>query len=346
MSLFKDMLKDNETIFKEEIALDLDFTPPIIKFRENEQQYISICIKPLFQNRNGKNVIITGAPGIGKTVAVKFILEELKKETDAIIPIYINCWKKDTPHKIALEICQHINYRFTQNKDTSTLLNDVFKILNKKSAVIVLDEIDKLLDFNILYSILEDLYRKTLVLITNNKTFLSELDQRIKSRLTAELLEFKPYNFDETSNILKQRTEFAFFPDVLSVEAFSLISQKTFEKKDIRTGIHLLKESGNIAESESSKKILEKHANLAISKLKDMEIKDTDPDLLDKTLLAFIKQHSGKPRKDLFALYSQQHNISYRTFHRKIENLEKLGLISLGARKYGKSNLVNFIKEA
>ncbi len=55
MGLFKDMLKGDETIFKDEIALDLDFIPSPIKFRENEQQHIATCIKPLAQNRNGKN---------------------------------------------------------------------------------------------------------------------------------------------------------------------------------------------------------------------------------------------------------------------------------------------------
>ena len=257
MSLFKDMLKENETIFKDEMVLDLDYIPYPIKFRETQQQYIATCIKPLFQNRNGKNLIITGAPGIGKTVVAKQILEELKKETDDIVPIYINCWKKDTAYKIALEICEHIGYKFTQNKDTDALLKEIFKILNKKSAVLVLDEADKLSDFNILYSLLEDIFKKTLILITNENSFLKELDPRIRSRLTPEVLEFKPYNYEETKNILKERTEYAFFPNVVTEEALKLIADKTFEAKDIRSGLYLLKESGDIAELESSKKILE-----------------------------------------------------------------------------------------
>ncbi len=207
MGLFNNILKDEESLFKDETALDFDWIPSIIKYRENEQQYIATCIKPLFQERNGKNLIITGQPGIGKTAAIRFIFKELEQETDNIIPIYINCWKKDTSHKIALEICNKLNYKFTQNKTTEELIKEITKILNKKAAVFCFDEVDKLDDSSILYSILEDIYRKTIILVTNYKDWLSKLDQRIKSRLTPELLEFKAYNHKETAGILKQRTE-------------------------------------------------------------------------------------------------------------------------------------------
>ena len=93
MGLFNNILKDEESLFTNELALDFDYLPEIIPHRENEQQYIATCIKPLFQERNGKNLIITGKPGIGKTAAIRFIFQELEKETDNIIPIYINCWK-------------------------------------------------------------------------------------------------------------------------------------------------------------------------------------------------------------------------------------------------------------
>ena len=80
MGLFDEMLKGEESLFLDTIALDVDFVPGIIKHREQEQQYIATCIKPLLQKRSGKNLFITGSPGIGKTVAVRHVLQELKKE--------------------------------------------------------------------------------------------------------------------------------------------------------------------------------------------------------------------------------------------------------------------------
>ena len=69
MGLFDDMLKDNESLFINEIALDYDFKPKNIPHREGQQQHIAACIKPLFQKRNGSNLIIHGLPGIGKNSA-------------------------------------------------------------------------------------------------------------------------------------------------------------------------------------------------------------------------------------------------------------------------------------
>jgi len=346
MGLFKNMLTGDETIFKEEIALDLDYKPLIIKHRENQQHHIATCIKPLLQDRNGKNLIITGAPGIGKTLATQKILDDLEQDTDNIIPIYINCWKKDTPFKIALEICNLLEYKFTHNKDTDALLKEICSIINKKSAVIVLDEIDKLSDFSILYSLLEDINKKTLILITNEKTFLQDLDIRIRSRLTPEGLEFKEYNYDETADILKQRIEQAFFQGVISPESFDLIANKTFEARDIRTGLYLLKESGDTAELNSSKKVLPEHTKIALEKLKDVKIQNSSTlEQLDRDLLNFIKLNSGRSRKEIFDLYSEDNKTSYRTFHRKVQNLESAGFISIKSREYGKSNTIEYIEK-
>ena len=86
MGMFKDMLSSDQTLFKNTIALDYDFIPKLIPYRENEQKSIAYCIKPLFQGINGRNVLIYGAPGIGKTVACKHVLNELEEETDDIVP--------------------------------------------------------------------------------------------------------------------------------------------------------------------------------------------------------------------------------------------------------------------
>ena len=139
MSLFKDMLRDEESLFTDEIALDYDYLPQILPFRNNEQFYLASCIKPILQKRNGKNILIHGAPGIGKTAAAKHVLRDLENETDEIHAIYINCWKKNSTYKILIDICDQIGYRFTQNKRTDELIEEIKRIVNKSGAVFVLD---------------------------------------------------------------------------------------------------------------------------------------------------------------------------------------------------------------
>src|SRR3989344_5505421 len=177
--LFKDFLTGSESIFKNEIALDPEYTPKLIPFRESENKYIATCIQPLLQNRTGKNLIIHGSPGIGKTLACKNILKELEETTDDIIPIYVNCWKKNSTYQIVLELCEALNYKFIQNKRTDELITIVTEKLNKKSSVLVFDEVDKIQELDILYNLVENLFRKSIILITNNSSWMHKLDSRL-----------------------------------------------------------------------------------------------------------------------------------------------------------------------
>ena len=219
MSLFKDMLSSEESLFINEMALDYEFLPKLLPYRESEQRHFATCIKPLLENRNGRNLFVFGAPGIGKTAALKFVFRDLENETDDVLPIYINCWQKNTTFKILCEVCDQLDYKFTHNKRTEELLEVEKNIVNKKSAVFAFDEIDKVEDYDFLYTISEEIFKKSIFLITNHKDWLAELDQRIKSRLMPEILEFKKYSLAETKGILNQRIDYAFVPNCWDSDA-------------------------------------------------------------------------------------------------------------------------------
>lgn len=350
MALFNDMLKSEESLFKNELALDFDFVPKLMPYREQQQSYIAECVKPLLIGHNGRNLFVFGAPGIGKTAAIKWVFRDLEEETDDVIPIYINCWQKNTTYKIALEICEIIGYRFTQNKKTEELFKVIRDILNKKSACFAFDEADKLEDFDILYTLLEDIYKRSIFLITNHKEWLVEVDERIKSRLTPDMLEFNQYNEKETRGILKDRIRYAFVENVWSDDAFDLVVKKTFEVKDIRTGLYLLKQSGLAAEDRSSRKILSEDAQSAVKKLADFTIKKSS-DLEEDTrlILNIVRDHSGNKIGELYKTYKQKNGKNtYKTFQRKIDKLEKNKFISvkkISGGKEGSTSIVSFNKE-
>ncbi|MFC1690677.1 Cdc6/Cdc18 family protein [Nanoarchaeota archaeon] len=331
MSMFKDMLGSDQTLFRDHVPLDFDFIPKLVPFREDEQRKIAMCIKPLFAQRNGRNVFMHGPPGVGKTVACKHLIRELEEETDDIIPIYINCWQKNTSYKILVQICEELDYKFTHNKKTDELMAIVKNILNKKSAVLVFDEVDKLDETDFLYFILEDIYRKTIILITNFKDWIVDLDNRIKSRLTAELIEFKAYNKQETHGILKQRMEYAFVPGVWDDANFNIIASKAYELKDIRAGLYLLKEATNAAEDEASKKVEKKNIDTALQKLNDFYIKkDEGLDEETKFILKIAKNNPNQKIGDLFNIYKKEGGENgYKTFQRKISKLAEGKFISV-----------------
>jgi cell division control protein 6 len=347
MGIFEGLLKEGESLFVDEISLDFDYIPKILKYRENEQKEVAVCISPLMQGRQGKNLFVTGSPGIGKTAAIKNVLEELKEETDDVIPLYINCWKRDSAYKIILDIAEQINYKWVHNKRTDELLKEVIGVLNKKAVVFVLDEIDKLTEKEILYNLVEEVYKKTIIFITNKKNFLLNLDQRISSRLTAETLIFRPYNYEETKGILKQRLEHAFVRGVWEDNALKVVVDLSFKLADIRTGLFLLKEAGRIAEEKSAKKITEEDAKKAVDKLKDFKIMDSeDLDYDMKIVLDLVKRNTGKDVnvKNLYGIYkSEGGKSSYRTFHRRIEKLIEDKLIEIeGVKGPGGSAIVKY----
>lgn len=325
MSLFKEMLGSGESVFKNEDALDPEWVPKLLPYREQQQHHIASCIKPLLQSRNGRNVFIYGAPGIGKTSAAKWVLRDLEENTEEVITFYVNCWKKNTSYKVIIDLCQQLNYSFVQNKKTEELFEIVKNMVNKKSAVFIFDEIDKIEEFEFLYSILNDIYKKTIVIITNFKDWLDYLEDRVKSRLLPEIIEFKQYNLQETSEILNQRVEYAFIDNVWEDEALKLIVSRASEAKDIRVGLHLLRESGLIAEESGSKKILLEHATKAAGKLTGVQLKNSE-DLDEETriVLNIVKENSGKKIGELFKTYQDLGGAgTYKTFQRRIAVLEK-----------------------
>lgn len=349
MSMFKEMLKSGESLFRDTVVLDYDFQPKIMQYREKEQKHFATAIRPLLQGHNGRNVFVYGAPGIGKTTACKHVLRELEEETDEVIPVYINCWKENTTFKIFCKMCEDFGYKFLQSKKTNELFDLIKNRLNKKSAVFVFDEVDKLEDTDFLYSILEDIYRKTIFLITNYRDSYSEMDERIRSRLAPEFLYFAPYNEQEIAGILKQRREFAFVQNCWEEEAFKEIIEKCAEVNDTRVGLYLMKEAGNLAEEKSSRKINAVHVAAAIKKVEEFQIKPKEgleEEL--KQMLEFVKDHSGKKIGEIYSAYTEKGGeLSYKSFRRKIEKLDEGKFISTEkvSGKEGNSTIIHTDKK-
>ena len=110
-----DFLSSHQTLFSTSDALDLDYIQKLLPYRESQQQYIASAIQPLFAGRSGKNLLIRGASGIGKTAATKRVLYDLEEVEGNVVSIYINCWKFDSTFKILAEVCHNLGYKFTQS---------------------------------------------------------------------------------------------------------------------------------------------------------------------------------------------------------------------------------------
>lgn len=327
MALFDDMLKEGESLFKDESVLDFDYLPKLLPYRENQQAYIAECIKPLAQGRQGKSLLICGSPGIGKTSCVRFVFNELEEATDDTRPIFINCWKKQTTNAILAEIVARLGGIGSQFKNNEELWEQVYKGLSRfKGIVIALDEIDKAKEYDFLYQIVENIKKFTLLMITNEKDFLANMDSRIRSRLVVEELDFPAYKRSEVAGILEERKKAAFVLGVWSKEAFDLVVDKCYSKGDMRIGMVLMREAGREAERNASKKITVEHVMKSKASIVDVQASNLDE--REKRVLQLIRDNRGiESGKLAEKLKAGGMDVPDSTLRRVLQKLDKGGYI-------------------
>jgi cell division control protein 6 len=214
--------KRQGNIIKNEDVLNYEYVPKILPFREGQVQEIAESIKPMLEERKGTNLFIFGAPGIGKTASIKWVLRELDEHTDEIIPLYVNCWNLKTKYFIFMEMANKLKISFIAGKSAEHVLQQLVYRLKDKKIVFVFDEVDKAEDSDFLYQIIESFPKSTILLASNVRDYTINMDPRIKSRMMIRSLEFKPYTISEINKILSERVKIALKSDVLDP---SLIKQ-------------------------------------------------------------------------------------------------------------------------
>lgn len=345
MSYFKESAGEGENLFKNEDALDPEFVPKLLPYRDFQQKRIAACIKPLLEKRDGRNAFVYGAPGIGKTAALKWVLRELEEEYEDVLQIYINCWQKNTTYKILLDICEQLGYAFTQNKNSEQLFEVIKGILNKKQSVLVFDEIDRAEDQAFLYSILNEIYKTSIIMITNVPEWIETIDHRIQSRILAERIEFKKYSQQEIKEILQQRTEYAFLPETWQHEALEEASKIAYEQGDIRTGMFIMREAGRYAEEDGQQKITPEHITKAKALLSKKNF-DNGLNIEEKEILSAVKEDVSIKIGDLHKKLGEK--INYKTLQRRIEKLSRGGYIrteTIKGGQEGSTTLINYEKK-
>lgn len=322
-------IKNSKCIIKNGEVLSFDYVPKLLPYRENQIKEIANAIKPMLNMGAGSNLFIYGAPGIGKTVCVKWVLKELSETTDEIFPIYVNCWNLKTKYFIFSEIASQLKIAFTAGKSAERILRQIIYKLKGKRAVFVFDEIDKIENPDFLYQIVSNFPEDSIQLISNNLELI-KIDPRIRSRLMLKFLEFKPYTLHEIYGILKERVKLALKKDALPPPLLRQISNVAFRKKDVRVGLFLLRESAKLAEEDGKNKINEEHVKKAIKSVTNKKLEEENLSKEEMIILNVIKKNAGEISGKLFDIYVKNGGkLSYKSFKRYIKNMEKIGIIKL-----------------
>jgi len=132
--------------------------------------------------------------------------------------------------------------------------------------------------------------------ISNDTTFMENIDMRVKSSLSEEDIFFSPYNAIEMQSILKERSSKAFKENIIEqglIEKCAAYSAR--EHGDARKAIELLRVAGEIAERTKSKTISLRHIDEAEEKLEKEKIFDivkSQPKQFQAVLFSIISMRS------------------------------------------------------
>ena len=293
VGLFKKYLAGNK-IFHNREVLRHSYRPQILPHRRPQIDQMASILALSLKNETPSNILIYGKTGTGKTAVVRFVGTELETASlhmgTSCRVVHLNCEVIDTQYRVLAQISKSLAGDEESPSDkarpvipmTGWPTDQVYQELkNQLEAtggvlVIVLDEIDKLVKKSgdeTLYNLTRintDLKKSkvSMIGISNDLSFKDFLDPRVLSSLSEEELVFPPYNAPQLCDILKQRADIAFNPNVLMDGVIPLCAALAAQEHgDARRALDLLRVSGEIADRAESDKVDEKHVKLAQAKI-------------------------------------------------------------------------------
>ena len=209
---------------------------------------------------------------------MRFVLKELESYSDRVKSLYLNCFEFNTRHSILSQIATLLKIPLPRRGiATDEVYSKILQQMKKIdfTPIIFLDEFDRLIDANEASSLLYDLLRGDygmksfiLALISNKKEIIAELDARVKSSFMYEEIEFPAYEPQQIKQLLKERIEYAFLPNVVEPDVIDVTSGFSAKHNgDVRLAIESLLKAGRNAENDNSKKVKLEHLRKAIDSI-------------------------------------------------------------------------------
>lgn len=305
----------NNTVFKNKQVLMSTYLPEKIKHREKEIQNISSILAPVLRDYQPNNLFIYGTVGTGKTITMKFILNQLNditKKNSKIKTIYINCKMKkvsDTEYRMLAQLLREVGVIVPDTGlPTDNLYRKFFEKIDEKkqTIIIVLDEIDMILKKigdEFLYNLTRinsELKNSkiSIIGITNNLSFKDDLDIRVKSSLGEEEIIFMPYDAVQLKDILTERVKDGFNDGVLGENVINKCSALAAQEHgDARRALDILRVAGEVADRSASETINEEHVDVAQEKIDVDRVVETikcQPKHSQAVLYSIIKINNTK----------------------------------------------------
>ena len=374
---------DKNSIFKDKGLLQADYQPEEIPHRAEQIKQIASILAPVLRGEKTSNLFLFGKTGTGKTLSVHYVRKQLlkreKKENNFKLRIeYLNCKLKkisDTEYRILAELIKKLGHKVPDTGlPTQAVYSKFIEILDseKQLIVLILDEIDqavKKISDDFLYNLTRinsELVNSQVCIvgISNDLTFLDQIDSRVKSSLSEEDIVFPPYNALQLKDILKGRADLAFKKNVIEdgvIEKCAGLAAR--EHGDARRALDLLRIAGELAERDNSKKIKLKYLDEANEKMerdKILDVISTEPKQFQLVLYSIITlfEQFNKERKgslftgDVYNFYQDlclKNKVEVLTQRRVsdiIQEFDMLGIINVRVISKGRGGRMREIKLA
>ena len=339
----EDILMYDESLFQNINAFDPDYLPPNYNFRDTQMEAMAMSIRPAMRGGQPSNAVVLGSPATGKTTAIRKVFELVENSTEKVACVYINCQLHTTRFGIFSQIYKKLFGHVPPETGVpfSRIYDQIMKHLqkNEKALVVALDDINYLFQSKNANKVVYDLLRayeeypgvkSSIFAILSDLEFKYAFDKNVNTVFIPQEITFPLYTYSEIENILRDRVNAGFFPNVLSDDLLEQISMYTLENGDLRVGINLLRSCGNIAEANASREITQEHLDKAIDSLVSVNISETLKSLNDteKTILKMVADYDDVYKAgELSEIFKQKTGSSYASFNRALEKLEFVRLI-------------------
>lgn len=301
----------NNNIFNNKSVLQVRYTPKSIPHREDQIKAIASILASSLRGERPSNLFIYGKTGTGKTLSVQYVQEELlKKSKELKIEVrfeYLNCKLKkvsDTEYRILAALIDKLGGSIpATGLPTDQVWSRFIDLVDKKKQLIIFifDEIDqavKKMSDTFLYSFTrlnQDLRNAqiSLIGISNDVTFLENIDPRVRSSLGEEEFVFPPYNAIQLQDILNDRCKNAFKEGtVVDGVIAKCAAYAAREHGDARRALDLLRIAGELSERDRKKTISEDYIDLANHKIerdKILDIVESEPKQFQLVLFSLMQ---------------------------------------------------------